>query len=244
MGNQSALTGAVTVAAQGIFSESSTQLHRIGEAVHSNDGRIFRYAKVGGTALAAGKLYQSRAEDTTNFQDLTCAVSSVGATSITTTSTVTLTANQLAGGFLTVTSATTGAGFTYRIESHAAASAAVVTFNLADPVVVATTGTVKIDAHPNPYDAVIVAPTTSTSAMAGFAVYNVTAAYFGWLCTHGPTAALAQGTIVVGDDCTPAESTNAGAIGPKADATLSETVANALTGIATTEYGLVFARID
>ena len=240
----SQLTGAIQVAAQGIFSESSTQLHDIGSIVYTNDGRAYRYAKVGGTALAAGKLYQSRAEDTTNFQNLTAAVNSVGDTSVTTTSTVTLTANQLAGGFLVIESATTGAGFTYKIKSHAAATAAVVTFNLEDPIVVATTGTVNIDVHPNPYDAVIIAPTTSSSAMAGFAVYNVTAAYFGWLCTHGPTAALAQGTIVVGDDVVPAETTTAGAIGPRADATLSEVVGAALTGIASTDYGLIYALID
>lgn len=243
MNSQLTGTGPVSVA-QAIHSESSTQLHNLGELVHSNDGRMFRYAKVGGTALAAGKLYQSRAEDTSNFQDLTCAVNSVGDTSITTTSTVTLTVNQLAGGFLTVASATTGAGFTYRIKSHAAATGAVVTFNLEDPIVVATTGTVKVDAHPNPYDAVIIAPTTASSGNAGFAVYNVTAAYFGWLCTHGPTAALAQGTIVVGDNVCPAESTNAGAVGPKADATLSQVVGTALTGIASTDYGVIFAQID
>lgn len=240
----SQLTGAVNVAAQGIYSESSTQLHGIGELVHTNDGRKFRYAKVGGTALAAGKLYQSRAEDTTNFQNLTAAVNSAGDTTVTTTSTVTLTANQLAGGFLTIESATTGAGFTYKIKSHPAATAAVVTFTLEDPIVVATTGTVNIDVHPNPYDAVIIAPTTSSSVQAGFAVYNVTAAYYGWLCTHGPTAALAQGTIVVGDNVCPAETTTAGAIGPKADATLSQVVGTAMTGIASTDYGLIFASID
>lgn len=239
----SQLTGAVVVAAQAIHSESSTQLHNIGDQASSNDGRVFRYAKVGASALAAGKLYQSRAEDTSNFQDLTCAVSSAGATSITTTSTVTLTANQLAGAFLTIASATTGAGFTYKVKSHAAASGAVVTFNLEDPVVVATTGTVKADLHPNIYDAVIIAPTTSSSKQAGFAVYNVTAAYFGWLCVRGQTAALAQGTIVVGDDVCPAETTTAGAIGPRADATLSEVVGHACTGIASTDYGIIFADV-
>lgn len=241
----SQLTGTgPAVVAQGLFSESSTQLHALGELVNTNDGRQFRYAKVGASALAAGKLYQARAEDTTNFQNLVAAVSSVGDTSITTTTTVTLTANQLAGGFLVVESATTGAGFTYKIKGHAAATGAVVTFNLEDPVVVATTGTVNIDVHPNPYDAVIIAPTTSSSVQAGFAVYNVTAAYFGWLCTHGPTAMLAQGTIVVGDDVSPAETTTAGAVGPRADATLSQVVGHAITGIASTDYGIGFAHID
>lgn len=245
MANQSTLsgTGPQTVA-QNIYSESSVQLHRIGEMAQSNDGRMFRYTKVGASALAAGKLYQAPVEDTTNQQNLTVAVNSVGDTTVTTTTTVTLAANFLAGGFLTVNSATTGAGFTYRIRSNAAASAAALSIVLDDPIVVATTGTVIVDVSKNPYDAVVVAPTTATSAAVGFAVYNVTAAYYGWLCTHGPTAALAQGTIVVGDDVVPAETTTAGAIGPRADATLSNIVGHAITGIASTDYGLIHATID
>jgi hypothetical protein len=242
--SQSQLTGAVNVAAQGIFSESSTQLHGIGELCHTNDGRIFRYVKAGGTALVAGKLQQAPAEDTTNFQNLTAAVNSIGDLSVTTTSTVTLTANQLAGGFLVIESATLGAGFTYKIKSHAAATAAVVTFNLEDPIVVATTGTVNIDVHPNPYNAVIVMPTTSTSAPVGFAVYNITAAYFGWICSHGPTAALAQGTVTVGDGVIPAETTAAGAVVSQGNDTHDAEVGYALTGIASGDYGLVFATID
>lgn len=240
---RSNLAGPTMTFAQNIFSESSSQMHQFGELAHTNDGRAFRYCQVGASALAAGKLYQCRAEDTSNFQNLTAAVNSVGDLSVTTTTTVTLTANQLAGGFLSIESATTGAGFTYKIKSHAAASGAVVTFNLEDPIIVATTGTVNIDVHPHPYDDVIIAPTTASSANAGFAVYNVTALYYGWLCVLGPTSALAQGTIVVGDGCVPAETTTAGAIGPKADASLSDVVATALTGIASTDYGLVTAKI-
>jgi len=241
---RSQLTGPVTVAAQGIYSESSSQLHNIGEIAYSNDGRAFRYVKAGGTALVAGKLQQSPAEDTTNMQNLTAAVSAVGATSVTTTSTVTLTANQLAGGFLVIESGTLGIGFTYRIAGHAAASAAVVTFNLDDPIVVATTGTVNIDVHPNPYSGVIVTPTTTTSAPVGFAVYNVTNAYYGWICSHGPTAALAQGTVVVGDGVIAAETTAAGAVVSQGNDTHDAEVGYALTGIASGDYGLVFATID
>lgn len=238
------LSGSVAVAAQGIFSESSAALHNVGDLCWANDGRGFRYTKVGATALVAGKLYQSPAEDTTNWQNLTAAVNSVGDTSVTTTTTVTLAANDLADGFLVIESATAGAGFTYNIKSHAAASAAVVTFNLHDSIQVATTGTVNIDVYPNPYKAVVIAPTTATSAAVGFAVYNVTAAYFGWLCTHGITACHAQGTVVVGDDLVPAETTTSGTVVSRADASLSNTVGRALTGIASTDYGLCFAVID
>lgn len=233
------LTGAVVVAAQAIHSESSTALHNIGALVHSNDGRAFRYCKAGGTALVAGKLQQSSAEDTTNFQDLTCAVSSVGATSVTTTSTPTLTVNQLAGGLLTVSSATTGAGFTYGIKSHAVAAAVVVTINLEDPIVVATTGTVKIDMAPNPYSAVIVNPTTLTSSPIGAAVYNITAAYYGWLQVGGVASLLADGANAVGVVVVASNGT-AGAVEDAATpGAQGPAVGTCVTGAATTEYGLV-----
>lgn len=244
MTNQSALTGAVVVAAQGIYSESSTQLHNYGALVHTNDGRAFRYCKVGATALVPGQMYQAPAEDTTNFQNLTVTAPSAGATSITTTSTVTLTANQLAGGFLVIESATTNAGQVARIQGHAAASAAVVTINLDDPITYAPTGTVQIDMHPNPYNGVIVAPTTESSSPAGVALYKVTAAYFGWLQTHGVAPCLAQGTVSVGDSLELAGSTNAGSVVTAGANSTAATVGYALTGIASTDYGLVFLTID
>ncbi len=230
------LTGAIVVAAQALHSESSTALHDLGSLIHSNDGRSYRYCKAGVTALVAGKLQQSSAEDTTNFQNLTCAVSSAGATSITTTSTVTLTVNQLAGALLTVTAATTGAGFLYKVKSHAAATAAVVTFNLEDPVVVATTGTVTVDLAPNAYSAIIVNPTTATSAPVGVAVYNITAAYFGWLQTGGVASILNDAASTVGTNVSASNAT-AGAV--EAAVTAQAAIGTALTGIATTEYGLV-----
>lgn len=234
--NQSQLTGAVTIAAQPIHSESSTQLHNLGELVFSNDGRAFRYAKAGATALVAGKLQQASAEVTTNLQNLTCAVSSAGATSITTTSTPTVTANQVAGGLLTVTAATTGAGFTYKIKSHAAATAAAVTFNLVDPVVVATTGTVTVDVIPSPYSAVVVNPTTATSAPIGVAVYNITAAYFGWLQVGGVASILNDVGSTVGTNVS-ASNAVAGAV--EAAVTAQAAIGVAVTGVANTEYGFV-----
>lgn len=231
------LAGIPSLAAQDVFSESSTQQHDLGAYIETRDGRGFRYCKVGATALVPGKLYQAAAEDTSNMQDLTATAASAGATSMTTTSTVTLTANQLAGGLLTVVSATTGAGFTYRIKSHAAASAAVVTFNLEDPVITATTGTVKIDVKPNPYNAVIVNPTTASSAPVGAAVYPVTAAYFGWLQVKGPCSLLADGANGVGASLVASN----GVAGAVEDATSSAqaVVGIAITGCADTDYGLV-----
>lgn len=230
--------------AQDLYTSSATQQHTIGEMAYTPDGRGFRYAKNGGTAMVPGRLYQSAAEDTTNHQNLTITASAAGATSVTTTSTVTLTANALAGGYLVVSDATTGEGQVARIKSHPAATAAVVTFTLEDALPIATTGTVKIDVHPGPYNGVVIAPTTATGGPVGVAVHAVAASEFGWLQTHGPAPVLAQGAVTVGDDIVPANSTTTGTVVAKADATIDAVVGFALTGIATTESGLVFLTLD
>lgn len=221
--------------AQKLHSESSVQLHDLGAQVHTNDGRILRYVKAGATALVMGKLQQASAEDTTNFQNLTVTAPTAGDVSITTTSTTTLTANQLAGGLLTITSATTGAGQTLRIKSHAAATAAAVTINLEDPVIFTPTGTVKIDMAPSIYQSVIVNPATATSLPIGVAVYNITAAYFGWVGINGVFSCLMDGTGVVGTEMVASNAT-AGAIEPLTG--VQAVVGTLVTGIATTEYGL------
>lgn len=154
-----------------------------------------------------------------------------------------MTANQLAGGFLIITSATTNAGQVMKIKSHAAATAAVVTFNLEDAVPYAPTGTVKIDCHPNPFSGVIVNPTTLSSAPKGVALYKVTAAYFGWLQVLGPAPVLADGANAVGA-CVVASNGVAGAVedaaGPGAQ---GPQVGACLTGAADTEYGLVDLKL-
>lgn len=238
-----ALIGAGSQAVpQALLSESSTQLCDLGTFTRTNDGRGFVYAKAGATALVPGKLQQSSAEDTSNFQNLTVTAPSAGATSITTTSTTTLTVNQLAGGLLVVTTATLGLGQTLRIKGHAAASAAVVTINLDDAVVTTCTGTVKIDMAPNPLSAVVVNPTTLTSAPQGVAVYPVTAAYFGWLQVLGACGVLADGANAVGSDLV-ASNGVAGAVEDAASSGAQPLVGTALTGCADQEYGLVKLRL-
>ena len=243
--SQTQLTGTgPQVVAQGIFSESSVQLHALGELAHSNDGRAYRYTKVGATALVAGKLYQGAAEDTSNQENLTVATNSIGDTSVVTTTTVTLAANLMAGGLLTVTAATLGAGFTYKIKGNTAATGAVTTFTLEDPIVVATTGTVTVDVKKNPYDQVVITPAGSaTTCCVGVAVHNVTNAYFGWLQTHGPASVLCSTTITVGDSVIPINATAAGAATVATNG-VKAPIGYAMTGIATTEYGLVYFTID
>lgn len=238
------LTGPVTIAAQGVYSSSSTALHNIGEYMITNDGRGYRYSKAGGTALVVGRIQQAKAEDTSNEQELAITNPTLGDLTVTTTSTVTLAANLLAGGFLLISEGTLGTGELYQIKSHPAASAAVVTFTLDEPIRTTVTGTAKVDVKVNPYSAVIVAPTTQTSAIVGAAQYAIAASEFGWLQTRGVCGILAQGTCVVGDGLVPANTTTAGTVVTRADASLEASIGYALHGAASTDFCLSFLTIS
>jgi hypothetical protein len=233
----SKLASALQISPQDIFSYTSTQQADLGAIAKTADGRTFRYVKAGGTALVVGKLQQNAAE-TTAWENLTAVAASVGDTTIASTSTVTLTANQLAGGFAIIT-VTPGVGYIYQISGHAAYSAAAPTLALTDPIQVALTTSSRIDLVPSPYSAVIVNPATATGAPVGVAVAPITASYFGWVQSGGIAAVLADGAITVGTNVI-ASNAVAGAVEPGADtADLQATVGTAFTGIADTEYGAV-----
>ena len=231
------------VVAQGLFVDSADQLHALGELVHSNDGRSYRYCKAGGTALAAGALQQASAQDTGDH-NLAIAAASVGDTSITTTGTVTVTENQYANGFVVIAD-DAGEGYIYGISGHAAATAAVFTINLSDSIQVALTTSTTIDVIKNPYDSVIINPTTISSSPAGVAVIALTASQFGWLQTAGPASVLADGTITVGTDVVASDNV-AGAVEVTADGTpeILSVVGTAMVAATDTEYAAVHLRLD
>lgn len=236
----SALGSAPLIQPQDLFVSSTISQATLGQYAETPDGRGYRYAKAGGVNLVAGNLQQASAEDTSNLQNLAVAAAAIGATQVVTTSTVTLSANQAAGGLLTVTTST-GAGYTYRISGHAAASAAVVTFNLEDPLIVALTTSSKIDVIPSPYAGVIVNPSSASSAPVGVAVTTTGSATFGWIQTHGPVACLADGALSVGK-AVYASAATAGAV--CATSGSASVIGYAVTGAATTEFGTIFLTID
>ena len=240
----STLSGFAQVAAQAILAESASALHTLGTYMETADGRGFRYAKVGAVATVAGKVYQGPALDATNQQPsggLSVAAAAIGATEITTTSTVTLAANLLAGGFLSVV-VTPGQGYTYRIKGNTAATAAVTTFTLEDPVQVALTTSSKIIVAKHPYDGVVIEPGTPTARIAGVAPAIITAAYFGWLQTKGPCAVLFTGTGAAGKVVGSLTGGTSGSMAPAIAATNigGEHMATGITG----EYSLIYLRID
>lgn len=236
----SQLTSDIQAVPADIFTSSATAFAPLGAKAVTGDGREFRYVKAGAVALVPGKLQQSAAE-LTNHQDLAPTANvAIGATSFTVTLGATAaTANYYAGGWAVITTST-GAGYQYQISSHPAADAsATLLLQLADPVAVAfVSASSKVDLVPNPYSAIVVNPTTATSAPIGVAVHPVAIGYYGWIQTKGPVAVLADGTVTVGT-ALDASNATAGAVEAHPEAGVQAPVATALTGIATTQYGMV-----
>lgn len=192
----SKLTGTVQNVAADLFSNSANQLHELGAKVVTNDGRAFRYAKAGAADLVAGNLLQAPAI-VANHQNMATSTQAAGDTTVTVTLGATAaTANQYAGGFLTL-NAGTGKGYSLRIKSHPAAnSGATLVLTLEDPFQVATSSSdTKSCLIANPYSGVIQMPTTATSSAVGVATYIISAGQYGWIQVHGPVSVLSDASI-------------------------------------------------
>lgn len=225
--------------------DEANPTHELGEKIYTADGRAFRYVKAGET-LVVGDLLEAPAEDTA-VQSILVAATDAGAKSVTTTGTVTVTANEYAGGFVVVTGeGGTGTGFMYQIRSHPAAVAAVVTLTLSDPLQVAFTALTQIDFVKNPYNGVLQQNTTPTSCLVGVAVNEITSGQYGWIQTDGVATVKndATGAVVVGNTVV-ASGTTVGSMRAAANDTteLFALVGTAVTGIATSERGAVKLNI-
>lgn len=233
------LSGPVAVAAQTLHSSSADQYHKLGELIFANDGRAFRYALAGATALVAGDLQQSQAEDT-DTQNMTAVAAAIDALSIAASSTTTVTANEYAEGFI-LANVTPGLGILYKIKGHIAYTTAAPTFNLDEPVRVALTTTSRLDALANPYRSTVVAPTTKTGPIVGAAVFAIAAAEFGWLQVAGAAALTCDATeaVVVGEPVIRSNGVAGAVEGATTTWTIQGTVGFALTGIAVSESGAV-----
>lgn len=195
-----------------VYEISAEPRQELGARLELDDGRVFRYAKAGSTALIAGYVQQSAATigSTTEQVNMTVTVAgAVGKNSVTITAvTDAITANLFKDGYLVTYdgTATQGGGQTYKIQSNGACGAAgnfaVTTY---DPFIVAISTSAKAAVCKNPYDSVVIwAYATFTGIPVGVPLVAVTASYYCWLQTWGicgvwvdSTAALTVGADVV-----------------------------------------------
>lgn len=240
------LTGFPFLSGQDLATNSSTQTMPLGAYMETPDGRGYRYAKNGSVATVAGKVYQASALDATNLQPsggLTPAANvAIGGTSVTINDSITLTENQLAGGYMSVV-VTPGQGYTYRVAGNTAVTGATgAVVYLEDPLEVAITTASNIIFVKHPYDGTVIEPGTPTGMIVGVPNRIYTAAYYYWIQTHGACAVLFTGTGVASKAV---GSLTGGTSGSMAPAIAATNIGGyqMCTGI-TGEYSMIYLNIN
>lgn len=240
MATKTSMAGTPNLTGADVFSNSSTQLMPIGCYMETVDGRGFRYGKIGAVTTVAGKVYQGTALDATNLQPsggLGVAAQSIGDTSVTVSTSITLTAALLAGGYMSV-DVTPGQGNIYLIANNTAVTSAVgAVITLADPIRVALTTASKVIFAQHPYSGLVIEPGTPTAAIAGVPATVITNANYGWIQTRGACSVLFTGTGVAGKAVGSLSGGTSGSTAPAIAATnyIGYHMATGITG----EYALV-----
>ncbi len=236
---------AILVTPMDVLKQSATKDVDLGTRAGTGDGRYYRYVKIGGVDTVAGKVYQGPAQDTTNLNPsggLTPAAAAIGATSITISNSLTNTANVVAGGYMTV-AVTPGQGYTYKIAANSAVTAATgMIVTLDDPLQIALTTSSRVNLYANPYQGIVIAPTTMTNAIVGVPNAIYSAGYYAWVQTWGPCSCLQTGTGTCGTALGYLQGGTSGSLAPAIAGT--PILAHALGTNVTGEYDLVDLKIS
>lgn len=184
----------------------------LGAEITADDGAVFRYAKVGGSDIAAGVVVQSPAlvadhltrTLATSFASGSYTVSvPLGATAAT--------LGQYVGGKMVVVDGT-GAGSQYGIvNSPATLASGTMQITLEQPLTAALDNTSVVSLIPNLYNGVIINPTSPTGTAVGVTVGDATADSYVFIQVAGPCPVLADGSISAGAAISPSNAT-AGAV--------------------------------
>jgi hypothetical protein len=221
-----------------LFDYTVDQQTDLGAEIKDTTGNVFVYVKAGASALQVGKVQQSPAI-VANHQNIAVASAvSAGQKKVTVTLGATAVAkNYYANGLLVINDAD-GQGHTYQIESNPSADASgSLVLTLSDELLVALTTSSEACLIPNPYNGVIINPTTATNKPCGVGITPIPANYFGWIQRKGNVACLNDGGTAVGLGLAPSGSV-AGALATVAATT--NQVGSALQAGVDTESRTVF----
>ncbi len=203
---------------QGIWDLATSDGWAVGTRAWLPDGRVYYYARSSQSSIiVAGHMTQSELVSV-DWDDLAVNTAVVGDTSldITPVGSATFSANDLAEGYVTVNSGTTGAGIAYKIKSHPATTGATeVAIELYDGIAVAFNADTTVTVQKNPWMDTIVSASGAayfSTGVPNIAVPagNTTAQYY-WCQTWGFAAVAHDDTSAAGD-CLMSGSTTAGEV--------------------------------
>jgi hypothetical protein len=238
----------IQVQPQDLFTSSATQGTDLGALATTGDGRYFRYARVGATALVPGKVYQGPASDTTNLAPsgglaIGQAVAT-GSTSFTISTSTTVAAGALSGAIMS-TCTTVGNGHTYKVKNNAATVGATgLAITLEDPLLTNVTTDTDVVFSLNQYNGIVVVGQQATAAVVGVAIYPVAATYFGWVQTRGPASTLVAGTLVAGAQIGVGLLNITGAASPATGVAAFQAVGQMTATGTSGEYDIAFLTLD
>jgi len=242
-----------------IYKTSATKVLPLGTRMVLPDGRVFRYAKNGGTELDLGKICATCSQVAEDIKDIAptaaVAVGDVSSISVGKSSCTNWSADDFKEGYLYAMDAA-GQGQIWQIKANAACATssgagATVTLEPESYCVTAlTTSASKLGIVKNIYDDVRVKPALGGATLLGVpvGVPIVTVAenrYF-WIQTWGPCMVLDAGTLVSGEKAVIGSTTGAAAAGalcPSTGSAVTMSVGMAIASGADGNYSLVFLMI-
>ncbi len=163
---------------------NSAKKHVLGTMGVTDDGRVFRYALNGATALAPGH-FLTFITTPTNEQSVTVA-HAIGTFAVTVTA-AGISKDDFRDGYLVVT-AGTGIGEMYLIKGNSATASSVIVVDLYrnDKLLTAwVTADTDVDLFQNPWNGLVVCPTDGQQLAVGLAVATVAASEFCWVQVKG-----------------------------------------------------------
>lgn len=198
---------------QGLYEQSATKKEFLGTIRFTEDGRVFRYAKAGGTIAMGKNCIMSVATANHVKQANTGYTMAVGAVHVQVLLGATAcTANQYDDGYLQIYDGAAGTvGQQCLISSHtvSAAGSEAITLTLAEPIRVAAIATDTYSLIPNPWSGVTHASTVA-NGNAGLAPIAVTSGYYFWIQTGGPGCGLVHANTALGSEITLSASDSGG----------------------------------
>lgn len=248
------LTGTSTIGIQAVdlYQNGGTTApsgYGVGQLNPGVNGKSFRFGLVGAANLVAGNLLQNSADDTTytNMAVGTAAVAGDAYIQVT-NGTATITNEQFIGGTISVyTAGTVAVGDEYTITgiTGTLTTGGALQVYTDRPLRYAFTTSAKVSMRRSPWSGIIQYPvTTQTGIPVGVAIYALTAANYGWVQTHGVTAALSDNsTFAIGSMLSPSLAV-AGAVGVNVAGTTHGTVGWAINAAASAKAIPTFLMID